>query len=61
MTGADAGRGCLQDGWTALHVASLETHLDVAKVLLEKGGGADLAKIQTKVSVLRRCISDIGE
>jgi ankyrin repeat protein len=51
----------LQYGSTALHVASQEGHLDVAKVLLKKGGGADLARIQTKVSVLRRCISDIEE
>jgi len=44
----------LQDGSTALHKASKYGHLGVAEVLLEKGGGADLAKMQTKVSILCR-------
>jgi ankyrin repeat protein len=43
--------GCLQSGKTALHKAAEDGHSDVVKVLLEKGGGADLAKIQEKVSV----------
>ena len=42
-------------------MASQVGHPDVVEVLLEKGGGADLAKMQTKVSALRRNISDNGE
>ena len=42
--------GCLQSGKTALHKAAEDGHSDVVKVLLEKGGGADLAKIQDAVS-----------
>jgi ankyrin repeat protein len=51
----------VQYGWTALHSAAVPGHLEVVKVLLEKGGGADLAKIQDSVSVLRRNISDNRE
>ena len=40
----------MQHGWTALHQAVQEGHSDVVEVLLEKGGGADLAKIQQDVS-----------
>ena len=41
----------VQNDETALAVASLKGHSDVAEVLLEKGGGAELAKIQDAVSV----------
>ena len=51
VTGTDGESGgeWMQGGWTALHWASQEGHSDVAGVLLEKGGGADLAKIQDEV------------
>jgi len=41
----------LQSGKTALYKAAVDGHLGVAELLLEKGGGADLAKIQNAVSV----------
>jgi ankyrin repeat protein len=41
----------VQDGWTALHWSSSEGFVADAEVLLEKGGGADLAKIKTNVSL----------
>jgi hypothetical protein len=43
----------VQGGRTALHLASEYGHPGVAEVLLEKGGGADLAKIQDEV---RLCV-----
>ena len=45
----------MQDGQTALHWASSDGDLDVAQVLLEKGGGADLAKMQDEVRA-RVCV-----
>jgi hypothetical protein len=42
---------CLQGGATGLYLAADRGNSDVAEVMLEKGGGADLAKIKSEVSV----------
>jgi ankyrin repeat protein len=32
---------CTEDGWTALHLASSEGHLDIAKLLIDRGANVD--------------------
>ena len=47
-------RNCtLQNGWTPLHVASLEGHKDIAQLLLEHGAG-----VNTVNNVRRSYIAD---
>ena len=45
----------MQSGKTALHKAAEDGHLATVQALLEKGGGADLAKILNNVSVVDVC------
>lgn len=55
LTGAHV-EGYLQNGWTALHWASLKDRLNVAKLLLEEEGGVDLARMQDSMVSVRLCV-----